>query len=442
MERQKIEIDYEPREWAWNLHETTKRWNVIVAHRRCGKTTASLNHLQRDALKINNSRYAYIAPTYKQAKNIAWEIIKQYSKDIPRIDYNESELTVKYPNGSRLTLYGADNPDSLRGIGLWGVVFDEYSQQPSNIFTEIIRPALADHSGYAIWIGTPKGKNEFCRIYEEARTNEKWLAMLLTVDNTKIIPESELEDARKIMSEDEFQQEWHCSFEAAIKGAYYAKELKKAYDDGRITKVPYDEGLLVHTWWDLGIGDATAIGFFQEDGKSWRFIDCYEASGAGLAHYAQVLKERKYVYGKHYAPHDIEVKELGTGLSRIETAKQLGINFEIAPKFLIEDGISAVRQRFNQLWIDEEKCARFLHCISLYRKEWDDKMGDFRQRPLHDFTSHFADMLRYWAVTNFDSYSENFTQYRPSWISQKNQQIQSTRIGEKTWQYRPRWRQK
>lgn len=410
---QRIILPYVPRVWVDSFHNLDKRWKVIVAHRRSGKTTASLNHLQRDALKFSNSRYAYIAPTYKQAKNIAWDLIKQYARIIPNIEFNEQELTVKYPNGSRLMLYGADNPDSLRGIGLWGVVFDEYSQQPSNIFTEIIRPALADHQGYAIWIGTPKGKNEFYRLYEQGKKDETWLALLLTVDDTNLIPQVELNDARKVMSEDEFQQEWYCSFTASIKGAYYAKELQEAREQGRIKNVPYEKTLKVSTWWDLGIGDSTAIGFFQVLQNEWRMIDCYETSGEGLAHYAKVLQDKGYVYGDHYAPHDIEVRELGSGKSRLEIAKSLGINFKVAPNIRIEDGINAVRMRFNTLWIDETKCARFLDAIGLYQKEWDDKQGQFKNHPLHNWTSHQADMLRYWAVTKFKD-ERIQKQYTPS----------------------------
>lgn len=413
-----IEIDYEPREWTESFHETNKRWIVLVIHRRAGKTTAAINHLQRSALMNRNSRYAYIAPTYKMAKNVAWDIAKQYSKTIPGVEYNEAELTVKYPNGSKLTLFGSDNPDALRGMGLWGVVFDEYSQQPSNIFTEIIRPALADHQGYAIWIGTPKGKNEFYKLYEYGRKDDAWLSMLLTVDDTKVISPSEIEDAQKIMSEDEFQQEWYCSFTAAIQGAYYAKELLDANQNNRITVVPYEKSLPVDTWWDLGVGDSTSIGFFQQVGLKWHMIDYYETSGEGLAHYAKILQNKNYIYGTHYAPHDIEVRELGTGESRLSIAKSLGINFEIAPKLSIEDGINAVRTRFNTLWIDGEKCAAFINAISLYRKEWDDKMGAFRNKPLHDWTSHAADMLRYWAVTNktarteVSSYTPKFREYK------------------------------
>ena len=408
-----IEIDYLPRSYFVPIHETKARWIVVVAHRRSGKTTMALNHLQRDALAKNGSRYAYIAPTYKQAKNVAWDIIKHYSKDVPGIDYNEAELAVKYPNGSRLSLYGADNPDSLRGIGLWGVVFDEYSQQPSNIFTEIIRPALADHSGYAIWIGTPKGKNEFYRLYEQAEEKD-WLRTLLTVEDTGILPDEELRDAKKIMSKDEYEQEFYCSFEAAIKGAFYADELARAREDGRITDVPHEKGYPVHTWWDLGISDSTVIGFFQNIANQWRLIDYYENSGEGLEHYINYLQDKGYIYGSHFAPHDIEVRELGSGQSRLETAKRLGINFRIVPNLDVMEGINAARRRFGTLWIDEDKCSYFLNALSLYRKEWDDKRGEFKPRPYHDWTSHGADMLRYWAVTNYEKGS-GVTVVRPQW---------------------------
>jgi len=394
-----ITIPYQPREWAEQFHNAKERWKVIVLHRRAGKTVAALNHIIRDALLIPSSRFAYIAPTYKQAKDVAWDYLKYYTAPIPNKKINETELKIHFPNGSRITLYGSDKPDSLRGIPLWGVVFDEYSQQPSNIFTEIIRPALSDHQGYAIWIGTPKGKNEFYRLYMKAKHTPNWFALLLTVEDTKIIPKHELEDAKKIMSEEEYNQEFMCSFEASIKGAFYSEQLKQAMDEGRITKVPYDASLPVSTWWDLGIGDATAIGFFQRAGREWRIIDYYENAGEGLEHYAKVLNEKKYIYNAHYAPHDIEVKELGTGKSRKEMAANYGINFRIAPKLSIEDGINAVRSRFSTLWIDEQNCQRLIDCLMNYRKEWDDKRGMFKTSPLHDWTSHAADMLRYWAVT-------------------------------------------
>ena len=180
----------------------------MVAHRRSGKTTATINHLIRDAMNVNQSKYAFICPTYKQAKNIAWDILKEYAGKVDGVKFNESELRADFKNGSRITLYGADNPDSLRGLGLWGVVFDEYSQQPSNIFTEIIRPSLADHKGYAIWIGTPKGKNDFYRLYLRSQNDPDWFGELLSVDRSGLIDKKELDDAEKVMTPDEFQQEW------------------------------------------------------------------------------------------------------------------------------------------------------------------------------------------------------------------------------------------
>lgn len=345
------------------------------------------------------------------AKNVAWDILKKFAGKVDGVTFNESELRADFKNKSRITLYGADNPDSLRGIGLWGVIFDEYSQQPSNIFSEIVRPALSDHKGYAIWIGTPKGKNEFYRLYETAKKEEDWLALLLRAEDTHLISEKELEDSRKVMTADEFEQEWNCSFEAAIKGAYYSEQMSQARMESRITNVPYEMAIPVHTWWDLGVGDSTAILFMQQVGKEWRMIDSYEASGEGLAHYAQVLRERNYVYGEHHAPHDIEVRELSSGRSRKELAQQLGINFRVAPNISIDDGINAVRMRFNQLWIDEGRNQRFLDAISQYKKDWNDKMGDFKDKPFHDWTSHFADALRYWAVTPEIYGGEAPTQY-------------------------------
>lgn len=408
MAEREVVIPYSPRPWALDFHHNAKRWNVLVIHRRAGKTTAALNHLQRDALTHEGSFYSYIAPTYKQAKLIAWDVLKQYSHVIPQVEYNESEMTVKYPNGSRIRLFGADNPDSLRGIGLWGVVFDEYSQQPSNIFSEIIRPALSDHKGYAIWIGTPKGKNEFHRLYETGRMDPEWYARLLTVNDTDILSADELRDARKVMTEEEYNQEFLCSFDASIRGAYYAAELQKARQDGRIKPGIYDPSLLVHTVWDLGIGDPMAIGFYQRLGTELRMIDYYESTDKPLKHYVEVLSQKTYKYGRHFAPHDIAVRELSSGKSRLEMAKALGISFEITPNLPVDDGINAARLMFERLWIDETNCAFFLDAVAQYRREWDDKKGMFNEKPLHDWTSHAADVHRYAALVENQMKNQTF----------------------------------
>jgi len=331
------------------------------------------------------------------AKRVAWDYLKYYSRPIPGIKVNESELTITYPNESKISLYGADNPDSLRGLALWGVVFDEYSQQPGNIFTEIVRPALADHQGYAIWIGTPKGKNEFFRLYETGKQDENWLALLLTVDDTKLLPDEELDDAQKLMTEDEFNQEFYCSFEAAIQGAYYAKEIADARREGRICQVPHEPTLPVYTFWDLGMSDATAILFVQKVGSEVRIIDTYQNTGMGLDHYIQTVLNKPYTYAEHFAPHDIEVRELGTGRSRLEVARNLGLNFSLTPNLGIMDGINVARINFKNYYIDENQ-TEFIDSLSQYRKEWDDNRGDWKDKPYHDWTSHYADAFRYMAI--------------------------------------------
>ncbi len=185
-----------------------------------------------------------------------------------------------------------------------------------------------------------------------------------------------------------------------LKGAYYTKQLQQARNENRITNVPYEPGIPVHTWWDIGVGDSTAIGFFQFVGKESRMIDYLEASGEGLNYYINALRLKGYTYGEHYVPHDIAVREFSSGKSRQEIAKELGVNFNIVPNIPIDDGINVARMRFRGMWFDKTKCEMFINLIGQYQKEWNDKMGDYKIHPLHDWTSHGADMFRYFAVTN------------------------------------------
>jgi hypothetical protein len=206
------------------------------------------------------------------------------------------------------------------------------------------------------------------------------------------------------IQDEELRRAWrYGSWEGfGVQGAYYRTQIQKAIEEKRIGNVPVNVGSPVITWWDLGVGDSTSIGFFQKAGREWHIIDYYEASGEGLAHYAAVLQNKGYIYEEHYAPFDIQVKELGTGLSRLEQAAAYGIRFRIAPKLSIDDGINALRTRFNTLWIDETRCARLIECLKNYQKEWNEKMGEFKPQPLHDWSSHAADMMRYWAVTDYN----------------------------------------
>lgn len=397
-----IVIPYCPRQQQRALHFAlkSKRWAVIVCHRRFGKTVWAINHLIRSALtaETQHARFAYFAPFLKQAKSIAWDYLKRFSLPIPGIEINESELRVDYPTGARIRLLGADNPDSQRGVYLDGVVLDEYAQMSTSLFSEILRPALSDRKGYCIWMGTPKGRNHFYDLYEEAKDKEDWHVALYKASETHILDADELESARTMMSADEYEQEYECSWQAALKGAYFAKELEAAREVGRIGKVPHQPSASVSTWWDLGMDDSTAIWFTQDIGREIHAIDYYEANGEGLAHYRDVLEklktERGYRYATHYGPHDLAVRELGSGKSRVETARDLGLKFDVVPRVEHKsDAIQAARSLLGHLWIDETRCARGLVCLDSYRKEWDDKLQVFRDKPLHDWSSHAADAL-------------------------------------------------
>lgn len=403
-----IELEYEPRPKQIEIHRSLKRFSVLVCHRRFGKTVLCINQLIASALRCQKERgrFAYVAPLYKQAKQVAWDYLKHYSAPIPGVKFNEAELRVDLPNGARITLYGADNPDSLRGIYLDGVVLDEYAQMSPRAWSEVIRPALSDRKGWAIFIGTPMGKNAFYKLFISAKENPEWFVGMYKASETGIIEPKELQSARSDMGEDEYNQEYECSFDAAVKGAYYAEQIAQLRAEHRLCKVPYERSLGVSTVWDLGIGDAMSIIFFQVLGKEIRIVDYYENTGQGIEFYVKEMKDRGYKYGRHILPHDAEVRELGTGKSRLETfITHYETHFnckpdvKIIPQQNVEDGIQAVRIIFPRIWIDERLEDTFVDTISLYRKEWDEKRQDFKDHPYHDFTSHAADALRYLALS-------------------------------------------
>lgn len=392
---------YEVREQFQPLHSRMTRWFIGVAHRRAGKTVADINELVIGSTKcqLPNPRFAYVAPQLNQAKDIAWTYLKEYTAFLsPKI--NESELWVELPGGARIRIYGADNPDRLRGIYLDGVVLDEFGDMDPTIWSQVIRPALSDRKGWACFIGTPKGKNTFHKLWVEAEDNPDWTRLMLRASETGLLDQKELSDARKMMSDDEYAQEYECSFDAAVRGAYYAKELNEAEngEPPRLTNVPYDPRLQVHTAWDLGVADSTVIWFYQVVGRETRVIDVLKGEGVGLDWYARKLQERNYLYGTHYLPHDVEVRELGTGKSRKEVLEGLGVRVTVCPNIPIADGIQAVRMLLPTCWFDKAKCKEGIEALRMYRRDYDDKRQEFRQHPLHDWTSHYADAFRYFAV--------------------------------------------
>lgn len=401
---QRIDCGYRPRAQFEPFHRRSERFACIVAHRRAGKTVACVNDLQDGALRCElvRPRFAYLSPYLKQSKAVAWDYLKAAMNPLRSIGAkeNESELRVDYHNGGQVRLYGADNMDALRGIYLDGVVLDEFADMDPRVWSEIIRPALADRRGWAVFIGTPKGRNAFYDLWKRSQEQDDWFSLMLKASETGLIAETELQLAKNDLTDGQYAQEFECSFEAAIVGAYYGKLVNEAEAAGRISGVPHDPSAQVWTAWDLGIRDATAIWWAQTVGREIHLIDYYEASGADLGHYVREIQNKPYNYAGHIVPHDAQAKELGTGKSRLEVLESLGLrNVSIAPMHRVEDGINAVRMLIPRSWFDKAKCERGLEALRLYRSEFDEKLKNFKPTPLHDWTSHAADAFRYLAMT-------------------------------------------
>jgi len=397
-----------------------KRWASVVAHRRAGKTVACIMDLIKKAVehKGREPRFAYVAPTYTQAKDVAWSYLKEYTAAIPGLEKSESELSVTLPgNKARIRLYGAENYDRIRGLYLDGVVIDESGDIDPRAWPEVIRPALSDRKGWATFIGTPKGRNAFYDLHRQAQSSDDWFSAELKASKTGIIDAGELEDARRTMTPEQFSQEYECSFEAAVVGAYYGKEITLAEADGRIGRVPHEKAADVFASWDLGIADSMAIWIGQIVGREWHWIGYYENSNQALDHYVDWIKALPYKVHKHYLPHDGEARELQTGKSRQEFLTERGLDVAIVPRGEVMDGIDSARLRFNRMWFDADKCARGIDCLRMYRSEYDDKNKVLRSRPLHDWASHGADAFRCGVMGAEESAPKPFKQpAKPAWV--------------------------
>ena len=343
-------------------------------------------------------RAGYVAPYLKQAKDVAWEYLKHYSRPIWGRTPNESELWVELLNGARVRIYGADNAEALRGGYFDDITLDEYADMAPSVWGSIIRPMLADRQGTATFIGTPKGRNSFHQIFERAKSDPDWFWFMLKASETGLLRDEELAAARQDMTPEQYEQEFECSFDAAIVGAYYGKELGEAERAGRIRSVPYDREVPVYTAWDLGFGDSTAIWFFQVIGPEIHVIDHYENSGQKLDHYVSVLSERGYEYAEDFVPQDAKAHELISGRTRVEHLTGLGRNLRVVRKHRVEDGINAGRLVLKRCYFDVVKCADGLEALRQYRTEFDEKTRAFKDNPRHDWTSHTADAFRYMAL--------------------------------------------
>lgn len=359
-----------------------------------------------------------MAPLLGQAKSVAWDYVKHYCAPIPGVKFNEAELRADLPNGGRVRLFGADNYDALRGMYFDGVILDEFGDMDPRAWTDVIRPQLSDRNGWAAFAGTPRGKNTFYDLRNRAKAKEPgWQLWELKASETSVLSLDELADARASMEEAAYLREYECSFDAAVAGSYYAKEMADMDAGKRIAKIPIEPLVKVNTAWDLGIDDATSIWFIQDVGHERRLVDYLEVSGEGLPQIVKRLEEKNYRYDRHFLPHDVEVRELNNGTSRRETLEKLGLrNIEVIPAQEVADGINAVRLMLPRCWIDSDRCARGIEAIKQYRRDWDGKRQTWRERPLHDWTSHAADALRYLALSAVPPSEKKWDQQAVKWV--------------------------
>lgn len=387
---------------------------VWVAHRRSGKDKTCLNFIAKKMQEVVGT-YFYLFPTFSQAKKVIWEgrdadgfkFIDHFPRELLDGFPNETELKIKYKNGSMFQLIGTDAIDRVVGTNPIGVVFSEFSLQNPEAWS-FLRPILAENGGWAIFVGTPRGENHFHDVYNLAMSDpSNWFAEILTAYDTKAIPQEILDrERREIMrlqgNDALFQQEYLCSFTVPLAGAYYAEHIQRAYAGGRVTEVPIDPRYRVDTWWDLGKGDNMAVCLVQQVGIKIHFVDYLFGVGKGMVDFIPVLnqkaKDHNFIFGRHIGPHDINGTEIFAGKTRAESAAGLGFQFEAAPKIAVQDGIDAVRNIFDRFWFDKERCADLLNALKSYEKVYDDKLKTFRNEPLHNWASHPADAVRTGAV--------------------------------------------
>lgn len=401
--QQTIDLGYDARDAFKPFHKRGERFGCIVAHRRAGKTVASILDLIDHALRCErpDPRFAYIAPYYAQAKDVVWAYVKRYAGAVPGASINESELRVDFPhNRARLRLYGADNYDRLRGIYLDGVVLDEFADQPPQAWREVIRPALADRQGWAVFIGTPKGKNAFYDIYRTACEEDNWFSACLKASETKLIPDDELQAMRATMSLNEYNRELECDFDAAIEGAYFADGMREAREQGRIGRVSPDPLIALRAYCDIGgpgaKADAFALWICQFVGREIRVLNYYEAQGQPLSEHLQWLRSNGYDKAEVFLPHD-GLTESGPNPGSFESAFQAA---GYSATTLRGEGsgnagaktvrIEAVRRLLPSIWFNEETTQAGRDALIAYHEKRDEKRG-IGLGPEHDWASHGAD---------------------------------------------------
>jgi len=396
-----VVFPYEPRPQFAPYHQRSQRWAALVAHRRAGKTVACVNDLISSAVttRRNAARFSYIAPYYSQVKAIAWDYLKYYASPAsPKV--SESELSVRFPhNRSTIRLFGADNADAMRGVYNDGVVMDEFGLMRPSVWPQVILPTLADRKGWATFIGTPNGKNHFYDVVRHAQQNpHEWLSLALKASETGLLSDYELGEQRRLMDEDEYAQEYECSFDAAIRGSIYGKELRMAEEEGRISAAhTYDPAHPVNAVCDLGYTDDTAFWFWQPKPDGYLLTYSFAENFQATDYYIQRLLQLPNL-GEVWLPHDAKAHSLQTGRSIVEQFLSAGIRPHIVPNMKVHDGISAARLILPHCYFALPGCMDGVEALKQYQREYDEDLKAFRDRPQHDWTSHYADAFRYFAL--------------------------------------------
>lgn len=393
----KIHLKYQPRAAFLPFHNRKARFATLVCHRRAGKTVAAVNDLIIGALEcpLPRPQLAYIAPTYGQAKRIAWEYVKQFAEPLIS-QVHESELRVTLKNEAKIFLLGAEKADALRGMYLDGAILDEFAQIRPSAVSQVILPSLSDRQGWLVYTGTPTGKNHFYDAFRKAESDPAWFSLLLKASQSGIIPQEELDMIRGQMDDSDYLQEFECSFDAALKGAIYGAEMERAENEGRIKEYALDPNLPVDVVCDLGFADDTVLGFFQQGPSGILLHEIYSNNEMEWDSYLDEMDNRDV--REVYLPHDARAKNLQTGRSIVEQTIRRGYRPRIVPDHKLRDGIAATRKLLPFLFWNRPLCSGGIEAMKSYRREWDDKLNCYRDRPVHDWTSHVADMVRYLSV--------------------------------------------
>ncbi len=427
-----LPYNYKPRFYqlpAWKYMQGTEEGKraACVWHRRAGKDLFGINVVSVKAQERVGT-YWHLLPTYKQGRAIVWngstrdgrQFLDHFHPDLVAAK-NNTEMRVTFQNGSHYQVVGTDDVNSLVGTNPIGCIFSEYSLHDPAAWN-YLRPILKENGGWALFIYTARGHNHGYELIEMAKGNTKWFSQILVAgsagtkrsDNTPVFSDEDIDEERRSgMPEEMVQQEYFCSFDASMVGAYYGSQMRLAESDGRIMDyIPHDPRISVDTFWDLGMDDTTSIWFAQFLNNEVRIIDYYENSGEGLAHYVKMLRGQiddgshrlQYLYGRHYGPHDLEVRDLsGNGQSRRELMKSLGVKFNIVKKHEVVDGIEAVRSLIPRCFFSMKNCARGVEALRTYRKQYDEKRKTFLDHPLHDWSSNGADAFRMMAMGHKES---------------------------------------